>query len=103
MTLVRENYEVQQRGKERFELVVLLFAEAGVEKGFDPADDACRGDVGSRWGRRQQLARLAIEAAGEVVQKLHPTSDRRIAAGPRLDHEGAGGVRLADGEAEQGS
>src|SRR5215207_2428048 len=62
MTLVGENYEVHQRGKKRLELVVLLPAEAGIEQGFDPADDpgsrriALQGTIG------KQLLRLRLQA-----------------------------------------
>src|SRR3954467_3113042 len=53
MTLVRKNDEVHQRGKEGLELVVLAPAEAGVEEGFPPADDARRSEGGLRRRRRE--------------------------------------------------
>src|SRR3954454_10631788 len=101
MPLVRKNHEVHQRGEKRVELVVLLLAEAGVEKRFDSADDARCGDGGSAWRRPEELPGLFVEAPGEVVEELDASSDGGFARSARLDHEGAGRVRLAPGEAQQ--
>src|SRR5215218_9376121 len=70
MALVREDHEVHQRGEKRLELVVLLPAKAGIEEGFDAADDpggrclAVQGTVG------KQLLGLILQAASEVVHQL---------------------------------
>src|SRR4051812_43676456 len=58
--------------------------------------------AGGGRGRGEQFAGLAVEAAGEVVEKFHPAPHRGFAGGPRLDHQGAGGVWFAAGEAQQG-
>src|SRR4051812_27505240 len=101
MTLVRKNHEVHQRGKECFELVVLLLAEAGVEKRFDAADDAGCGDGGLRRRAGKQGPGLLIEAPREVVEELDAAPDRRFTGSPRLDYNGAGGVGFAAGETQQ--
>src|SRR6476646_8721304 len=85
MTLVGKDYEVHQRGQERFELVVLLLAEAGREQGFDAAGDARgrQGRAGTASG--EQLSRLRVEAFGKVVEQLDTTPNRSDAGGAGLD------------------
>src|SRR5436190_11114593 len=102
MTLVGKHYEVHQRGQKRFELIVLLPAEARIEQGFDPADDAGGGQRGGGALAGKELAGLRFEAAGELVHKLDTAPNRSRAGGPGLDHHRAGGIGLATGEAEQG-
>src|SRR5918995_6646697 len=101
MTLVGENHEVHQRGQKRFELVVLLLAEARMEQGFDAADDAGGGHDALGAGLRKQLFGLQLEALCEVVHEFDTTPNRRRAGRPRLDHHRAGGIGFAGGEAQQ--
>src|SRR4051794_32264880 len=92
MTLIRKDHEVHQRGKKRFQLVVLMSAEAGGEQRFDAADNARGPYRRLRRGFGGQFARLIVKAARKVVQKLDPPLHRGFAGCPRLDHESAGGV-----------
>src|SRR5436853_2331311 len=102
MTLVGEDHEVHQRGKERLELVELLPAEAGVEHGFDAADYP---GGGHRAGGRlfgQQFLCLRLQAASEFVHQLDTPPNCRGAGRPRLDDHRSRRLRLAAGKTKQG-
>ena len=76
MTLVGKHYEVHQRGQKRFQLVVLLLAEARIEQGFDAADDA--GSRQAVWERRSGSSSRASESRQRA--KSSSSSTRRLTA-----------------------
>src|SRR5215467_5866319 len=96
MTLVRKHDEVHQRRQKGFELVVFVFAEAGVEKRFDPADDSRGGHGGLRGRFGKKLSGLFVEAPREIVQEFDTSPNRSSAGGPGLDHHRPRRIGLAD-------
>src|SRR5690242_5059273 len=92
MTLVGKYDEVHQRGEQRFELVVLLLAKAGIEQRFDSADDSRGGQRGVGTAFREQLAGLRIEASGEVVEQLDTAPNGSDAGGAGLDDHRPRGI-----------
>src|SRR6478609_3880605 len=69
VTFVRKHGEVHQRREQGGEVVDLVLVEAGVEQGFDAADDTGRGDGGVGGAGGEELTDFLVDAGGEVVEE----------------------------------
>src|SRR4051794_41920595 len=82
MTLIRKDHEVHQRGKKRFQLVVLMSAEAGGEQRFDAAANTRGPYRRLQRGLGEQLPRLVAKAERKDAQKPDPPPDPGVAWAP---------------------
>src|ERR1700749_264126 len=98
MPLVRKHDEIHQRGQKGLELVVFVFAEAGVEERFDSADDPGSGYGSLRRRVGKKLLGKFVEAPREIVQEFDTPHNRLRAGSARLDHQRPRGIGLANRE-----